>query len=88
MPLYDYECKQCGKVFEEITPISDRNDIECVCGSPARRIVSGGKFLLVGGGWTGRSHPIIHPPKGAGVDSKDEWKTNYYNCTPESVHKN
>ena len=38
MPLYDYECPQCGKTGEAITRIGE--DIICDCGSKAKRLVS------------------------------------------------
>ena len=87
MPLYDYECKNCGREWEDMISISSRDDVICDCSAHAVRVVSGGNFLLVGGGWTGRAHPIIHQPKGAGVESKNKMKTHYHNCTPESVHE-
>ncbi len=35
MPIYEYECKECGKVFSKLVSISTAdNEIKCpVCGS-------------------------------------------------------
>ncbi len=34
MPLFEYECKKCGKKFEKLIFSSDKNPIKCPkCGS-------------------------------------------------------
>jgi putative FmdB family regulatory protein len=38
MPLYYLKCKMCGREFEVICPIEDRNYQACECGSPVRVI--------------------------------------------------
>ncbi len=87
MPLYDYSCPKCGVEFEIICSIADRDmPHRCECGGKAKRILSGGKFMLIGGGWTGTAHPIIVPAKTDPFASKAVHE-NYYNCTPESVRE-
>ena len=39
MPLYEYECG-CGRKFESIKSIADRDNVVCGCGVTARRKVS------------------------------------------------
>lgn len=40
MILYDFECRSCGAVFEELTP-RNVHDVECPeCGGRAFRLVS------------------------------------------------
>jgi putative FmdB family regulatory protein len=44
MPIYEYECKKCGKIFEVYQRLSEKgNDIKCpVCGAekPVKRVSS------------------------------------------------
>ena len=44
MPIYEYECKKCGKIFEVYQRLSDKaEDIKCpICGAenPVKRISS------------------------------------------------
>lgn len=53
MPTYDYACDACGKSFEVEQRITEAPIKECrECGKPeARRMISGGNFVLKGGGW-------------------------------------
>ncbi|MBN9165691.1 MAG: hypothetical protein BGO98_45705 [Myxococcales bacterium 68-20] len=53
MPTYEYVCTDCANQWEEIQKISE-NPIEVCpkCGkSTAKRQISGGNFILKGGGW-------------------------------------
>ena len=92
MPLYDFGCDSCGGSVELSVPMAERDEEQrCECGAVLNRLISGGGFILIGGGWTGRSHVRIIPPNSdrSGMDGvdKDGYHTNYYNCTPESVHR-
>jgi len=29
MPIWDFECKKCGNIFEEVSKISDSDNIRC-----------------------------------------------------------
>ena len=56
MPIYEYECQECGRVFEKIQRFSDDplTEYECEsCGrtTPVRKLVSAAAFHLKGGGW-------------------------------------
>lgn len=53
MPTYEYVCTACGNNWEEVQKIT-ANALEVCpkCGqSTAKRQVSGGSFILKGGGW-------------------------------------
>jgi putative FmdB family regulatory protein len=86
MPLYDYTCSKCGHMKEIQRKMADRNKrTKCPeCGGRMRIAFTKAEFMLIGGGWSGTSHPIIHPPT---EPAPPPVPTNYYNCTPESVHK-
>lgn len=53
MPTYEYACKSCGNRWEEIQKISeDALDTCPKCNEKtAQRLISGGNFILKGGGW-------------------------------------
>ena len=53
MPIYEYECQQCGKVFETIRKFSDPRLTECVCEekAPVTKLISAAAFHLKGSGW-------------------------------------
>ena len=52
MPIYEYECAQCGP-FEVMQKLSDAPQTECAkCHGPVHRLVSHHtSFQLKGGGW-------------------------------------
>jgi putative FmdB family regulatory protein len=53
MPTYDYACDACGKSFELEQRITEDPIKKCPkCGKlKARRMISGGNFMLKGSGW-------------------------------------
>lgn len=53
MPIYEYQCPQCGKTFEEWVKASEAHREEpCPqCGTPSPRIMSRTSFVLKGDGW-------------------------------------
>jgi putative FmdB family regulatory protein len=52
MPVYEYECKACGRDFEYQQRMSDPDKTTCeVCGGSLERLISRTAFSLKGGGW-------------------------------------
>ena len=53
MPIYEYQCPDCGHVFEEWVHITDAPEWRpCPqCGAHAPHILSNTAFVLKGGGW-------------------------------------
>jgi len=53
MPIYEYECTQCGHRFDRLQKLSDPDPDACpTCGAPkVRRLVSAPSFRLAGSGW-------------------------------------
>ena len=53
MPIYEYECRKCGKVFETIQKFSDPRLTECLCEEkgPVTKLISAAAFHLKGSGW-------------------------------------
>lgn len=53
MPIYEYQCTECGYQTEVLQKISDEPLKDCPeCGKPAmKKMVSAAAFRLKGGGW-------------------------------------
>ncbi len=53
MPTYEYGCEACGASWELQQRISEAAVKDCPkCGeAKAKRLISGGNFMLKGGGW-------------------------------------
>lgn len=52
MPLYEYQCKACGHVFEKIKSFSDPEETECpVCKGEVERLLSAPAVQFKGSGW-------------------------------------
>ena len=53
MPIYDYECRNCGHVFDVLQKMNDDPLSECPeCGQPdLRKLLSAPNFHLKGSGW-------------------------------------
>jgi len=52
MPIYEYECQKCKKVFEYTQSIKEpKKDVCEECGGPLERLISPSGFVLKGGGW-------------------------------------
>jgi putative FmdB family regulatory protein len=74
MPTYEYECEACGNSWEAEQRITESALKDCPkCGQPkARRLISGSRFLLKGGGWYADGYGSSKP---ASSESKSEPKT-------------
>ena len=52
MPVYEYECKTCDRVFEVQQKMADQPLTNCPeCQAPVKKLVSMSSFQLRGGGW-------------------------------------
>ncbi|HEU4726423.1 MAG TPA: zinc ribbon domain-containing protein [Kofleriaceae bacterium] len=52
MPVYEYQCKACGRDFEYQQRMSDPDKTTCeACGGALDRLISRTAFALKGGGW-------------------------------------
>ena len=52
MPIYKYQCKNCGFVFQKLQKITDDfPESNCCDFVSLRRIVGAPNFSLAGGGW-------------------------------------
>jgi putative FmdB family regulatory protein len=52
MPLYEYQCDECGHTFEKIQKFSDPLETVCPkCGGPVRKLMSSPAIQFKGSGW-------------------------------------
>ena len=85
MPTYEYGCEACGKTWELDQRITESPIKKCPkCGKlKARRLISGGTFMLKGGGWYADGYGAKAPAKAdkdaakseSGGESKGEAKS-------------
>ena len=50
MPLYDFACRVCGRVFEAMAPMDQIEDV-CACGGSAKRLLSIGRGYRADADW-------------------------------------
>lgn len=77
MPVYEYECKQCGSRFDKMQPITAEPLSECVnCGQgPIRRVFQPVGVIFKGSGWyitDNRNSSKSAPEKSDGADKSSE----------------
>ena len=72
MPTYEYVCTDCQNLWEEIQKISEPAIEVCPkCGkSTAKRQISGGNFILKGGGW----YADLYSSSGGGAKAAESAK--------------
>ncbi len=65
MPTYEYVCTACNNGWEEFQKISENPTTVCPkCGeATAKRQISGGNFILKGGGWYADLYSSSKPAK-------------------------
>ena len=57
MPIYEYECMNCGKVVEAVQKVNDQPLSECYhCSGKLQKLISQSAFHLKGGGWYADSY--------------------------------
>ncbi|MBI4844029.1 MAG: zinc ribbon domain-containing protein [Nitrospirae bacterium] len=58
MPVYEYKCKKCKKVFEILQKITDEPLSKCgECGGEMKKLITKTSFVLKGGGWYATDYP-------------------------------
>src|SRR3954466_4064991 len=58
MPLYEYQCDECGHTFEKIQKFSDPLETTCPkCGGPVHKLVSSPAIQFKGSGFYITDYP-------------------------------
>ena len=72
MPLHEYQCSKCDKVFEVRQKFSDPPvTVHAGCGGSVVRLLSAPAFQLKGSGWYATDYP-----KGGGEKKKGDTASN------------
>ncbi len=82
MPMYEYQCSQCGRRTEKRQKFSDAPLTECpYCGGPLTKVISAPAVQFKGGGWYADGYGSKKPPasgsaEGSGSSAKAEGDTS------------
>lgn len=83
MPIYEYRCEKCGKIFEKLQRFSDEPvKVHEECGGEVEKLISQSAFQLKGSGWYvtdyAKGTATAPPAKsdGTAAESKSEAKTD------------
>ena len=58
MPIYEYECIDCGETHEALRKFSDKPLSKCPkCGGTLKKLISNTSFILKGTGWYKTDYP-------------------------------
>jgi putative FmdB family regulatory protein len=83
MPLYEYECSQCGRIEEVLQKFSDKPLTRCAhCSGRLHKLISQSTFHLKGTGWyvtdyaKKSSNTTASPPKAKETTSKTDSGTS------------
>lgn len=69
MPIYEYQCTNCGYDFEIAQKITDKPLRKCEkCGGKLQKIISNTSFVLKGTGW----YKTDYANKSTKTDKKEE----------------
>jgi putative FmdB family regulatory protein len=77
MPLYEYECKECGRRTEKIQKFSDAPLTVCPhCGGPIERTLTAPAVQFKGGGWYKDLYSSAKPATSSNKDGKSGGETS------------
>ncbi len=70
MPIYEYECTKCGKVYEVWQQMSDKPLKRCKeCSGKLQKLISRSSFHLKGSGWYATDYAGKSAPSSSGHNS-------------------
>lgn len=76
MPIYEYECLQCGKRTEWLQRMSDAPLAACpVCGGEVRKLISAPSFQFKGSGFYKTDYADKSKTSGGGSSGNSESKS-------------
>ena len=77
MPIYEYQCSQCGEVFEAFQKITDKPLTQCkFCRGKVEKMISHTSFQLKGTGWYLTDYARKSQPSGNSSSSSGESKAS------------
>jgi len=76
MPLYEYQCTQCGERAEVIQKFTDPPPAHCTkCGAEMKKLMSAPAIQFKGSGWYKTDYASKSAPSETKSDSKTETKS-------------
>ena len=76
MPIYEYECKKCGKIHEVFQKFSDKPLTRCKkCSGKLHKLISHSSFHLKGTGWYVTDYAVGSRPNSSNSNKEDAGKT-------------
>lgn len=76
MPVYEYQCMQCGEIFEILHKINEKYIARCPkCQGEAKKILSPSNFILKGSGFYVNDYPSESRKKAESSGKKPEKST-------------
>lgn len=73
MPIYEYQCTDCGHRFEVMQRLSEEPIATCTeCGSPVEKLLSAPAFQFKGSGWYATDYAKKDKGSEGDSDSKDK----------------
>ncbi len=87
MPIYEYECEDCSKVFETFVKVNDPPEKKCPCceGTRVKKLISNCSFQLKGTGWYATDYAKKGP--NSSNDNSNTKKTSQPDKTEQSSAK-
>jgi len=83
MPVYEYECPKCEKVFEVQQKMTDEPLSTCPeCNGPVKKLISRSAFHLKGGGWYADGYSGSSAKNGSGNKAPEKKSTSDTPSTP------
>lgn len=75
MPIYEYECLNCGKQLEVMQKFSDKPLRRCpACGGRVHKLISRTSFILKGTGWYATDYAPPERKKAKREEGKSDTK--------------
>ena len=77
MPIYEYRCTECHRIFEDFKRhVDDANESTCpFCRSSTKRLISQTSFALKGSGWYATDYGTLKGRAAADNDNGKEQST-------------
>lgn len=88
MPVYEYQCTECGQVEEALQKISDPPLTECAkCKGNLKKMISHSAFHLKGSGWYVTDYGGAKKGNKSSTDSASESKPSKKNTASAKKKK-
>lgn len=85
MPIYEYQCVDCGEVLEVFQKMHDAPLTQCrFCSGRVEKLISHSSFQLKGSGWYLTDYAPKSQPSDSGSSAKESGKSTESSSKSES----